>query len=50
MVTDFAKLDRPAQLHLAFLTMHAFDEKYRRLPGSWDSDDADIFVKMVPYC
>uniref|UniRef100_A0A672M1P8 E1 ubiquitin-activating enzyme n=1 Tax=Sinocyclocheilus grahami TaxID=75366 RepID=A0A672M1P8_SINGR len=35
MVTDFAKFDRPGQLHVGFQALHAFEKKHSRLPKPW---------------
>lgn len=35
MVTDFAKFDRPGQLHMGFQALHAFEKKHSRLPKPW---------------
>lgn len=34
-MTDFAKFDRPAQLHVGFQAIHAFQKKHSRLPSPW---------------
>lgn len=35
LITDFAKFDRPAQLHVGFQAIHAFQKKHSRLPSPW---------------
>lgn len=35
MMTDFAKFDRPGQLHLGFQAIYAFQKKHSRLPTPW---------------
>lgn len=35
MLTDFAKFDRPGQLHVGFQALHAFEKKHSRLPKPW---------------
>jgi len=35
VMTDFAKFDRPGQLHVAFQAIHAFQKKHSRLPAPW---------------
>ena len=36
MLTDFAKFDRPGQLHIGFQAIHAFQKKHSRLPKPWN--------------
>ncbi|CAG2112211.1 unnamed protein product, partial [Medioppia subpectinata] len=47
VVSDFAKSERPAQLHVAFQALHAFIESNARLPNSWSDADATLFLKNV---
>uniref|UniRef100_A0A8C5NCS9 E1 ubiquitin-activating enzyme n=1 Tax=Gouania willdenowi TaxID=441366 RepID=A0A8C5NCS9_GOUWI len=35
VMTDFAKFDRPGQLHLGFQAIHAFQKKHNRLSTPW---------------
>uniref|UniRef100_A0A672GQP2 E1 ubiquitin-activating enzyme n=1 Tax=Salarias fasciatus TaxID=181472 RepID=A0A672GQP2_SALFA len=35
VMTDFAKFERPGQLHLGFQAVHAFQKKHSRLPTPW---------------
>uniref|UniRef100_A0A673LRX0 E1 ubiquitin-activating enzyme n=1 Tax=Sinocyclocheilus rhinocerous TaxID=307959 RepID=A0A673LRX0_9TELE len=35
LLTDFAKFDRPGQLHMGFQALHAFEKKHSRLPKPW---------------
>ncbi|XP_013411882.1 ubiquitin-like modifier-activating enzyme 1 [Lingula anatina] len=46
VMTDFAKFDRPAQLHLAFLALHDFVAKEKRLPRPRNKADAEEFLTM----
>ncbi|CAG0912219.1 unnamed protein product [Notodromas monacha] len=47
-VTDFAKLDRSGQLHVAFVTLSAFrDANEGRLPAAWDERDAESFLSLA---
>ncbi|XP_035226335.1 ubiquitin-like modifier-activating enzyme 1 [Stegodyphus dumicola] len=46
IMTDFAKLDRPPQLHLAFQAVHNFRQKNGRLPKSWNEGDAEEFLSF----
>ena len=34
-MTDFAKFDRPGQLHVGFQAIHAFQKKHNHLPAPW---------------
>uniref|UniRef100_A0A9R1SD38 E1 ubiquitin-activating enzyme n=2 Tax=Cyprinus carpio TaxID=7962 RepID=A0A9R1SD38_CYPCA len=36
LLTDFAKFDRPGQLHMGFQALHAFEKKHSRLPKPWN--------------
>ncbi|XP_029466459.1 ubiquitin-like modifier-activating enzyme 1 [Rhinatrema bivittatum] len=50
LITDFAKFDHPAQLHVAFQGMHEFCKKYGRLPKPRNEADAGemlILAKAV---
>lgn len=47
LMTDFAKFERPGQLHVGFLAIHAFQKKHNRLPAPWNQvtithDTSDI--------
>uniref|UniRef100_A0A665UNT0 E1 ubiquitin-activating enzyme n=1 Tax=Echeneis naucrates TaxID=173247 RepID=A0A665UNT0_ECHNA len=35
-MTDFAKLERPGQLHVGFQAIHAFQKKHNHLPAPWN--------------
>jgi ubiquitin-activating enzyme E1 len=47
VLTDFAKMERPTQLHIAFQALHLFVERHRRHPNSWSESDATEFRKIV---
>lgn len=48
LVSDFAKFDRPAQLHVAFLAAHAFRLKNNgQLPRPYNEEDAAQFVHLA---
>jgi ubiquitin-activating enzyme E1 len=44
VMSDFAKFDRPQQLHLGFQALHAFQFAKNRLPNPMDDDDAAIVL------
>jgi ubiquitin-activating enzyme E1 len=44
VMSDFAKFDRPQQLHLGFQALHAFQVAKNRLPNPMDDDDAAIVL------
>ena len=51
IMSDFAKLDRPPQLHLAFQAVHTFKQKNGRLPKPWNEVCKNIsllkfFIKL----
>lgn len=45
--TDFAKFERPPQLHVAFTTLHKYTEARGKVPKSWNQADADAFVSLA---
>ncbi|KAJ1929637.1 E1 ubiquitin-activating protein [Tieghemiomyces parasiticus] len=48
MVSDFAKFDRPAQLHLAFQALDRFSQAHSgRLPRPRDDEDADAVLALT---
>ncbi|XP_063064036.1 ubiquitin-like modifier-activating enzyme 1 [Engraulis encrasicolus] len=47
MLTDFAKFDRPGQLHVGFQALHAFEKKHSRPPKPWNQADADELVALA---
>ncbi|KAF5012882.1 hypothetical protein FDECE_1056 [Fusarium decemcellulare] len=44
LISDFAKFDRPQQLHLGFQALHAFQLSKKRLPFPMDDEDATIVL------
>jgi len=48
VLTDFAKFDRPAQMHLAYLTLHHYmKENEGKAPAPWSQEDAQKFLTMA---
>lgn len=47
VISDFAKFDRPPQLHLGFQALHAFTTKHNALPRSYNDEDATEVVLLV---
>uniref|UniRef100_G3MM20 E1 ubiquitin-activating enzyme n=1 Tax=Amblyomma maculatum TaxID=34609 RepID=G3MM20_AMBMU len=47
LMADFAKMDRPPQLHLGFQALHAFEKKHSRLPRPWNKEDAAEVVTLA---
>lgn len=45
LCTDFAKYDRPAQLHIAFRAFDEFIVKHGRTPKPWNNEDASLFIE-----
>ncbi|CCG25738.1 Uba1 ubiquitin-activating enzyme [Candida orthopsilosis Co 90-125] len=41
LISDFAKFDKPAQLHIGFQALHAFKTKRQRLPKPYNVEDAN---------
>ncbi|XP_015195731.1 ubiquitin-like modifier-activating enzyme 1 [Lepisosteus oculatus] len=47
LMTDFAKFDRPGQLHVCYQALHHFEKKHGRLPKPWSQADADELVALA---
>ncbi|ROW14541.1 hypothetical protein VPNG_03190 [Cytospora leucostoma] len=47
VISDFAKFDRPQQLHIGFQALHAFEETHGRLPRPLNDEDAAVVVKSA---
>ncbi|KAG0169689.1 SPS-sensor component ptr3 [Apophysomyces sp. BC1034] len=47
LVSDFAKFDRPMQLHLAFQALHHFAEKHQRFPKPRNEQDAAEILELT---
>ncbi|XP_031421812.1 ubiquitin-like modifier-activating enzyme 1 isoform X2 [Clupea harengus] len=47
ILTDFAKFDRPGQLHVGFQALHAFEKKNSRPPKPWNKADAEELVALA---
>lgn len=47
LFSDFAKFDRPNTLHVGFLALHGFYNKYERLPKPHGEEDANELVEMA---
>ena len=46
VISDFAKFDRPIQLHVGFQALHQFEEEKGRLPKPKCQEDADEFLAL----
>lgn len=44
VMSDFAKFDRPQQLHIGFQALHAFAQSHGRLPKPMNKEDAAALV------
>ncbi|CAK7218475.1 E1 ubiquitin-activating protein [Sporothrix curviconia] len=44
IVSDFAKFDRPQQLHIGFQALHAYAQTHKRLPRPQNAEDATVLV------
>ncbi|CAK7564711.1 MAG: E1 ubiquitin-activating protein [Sporothrix epigloea] len=44
VMSDFAKFDRPQQLHIGFQALHAFHQTHKRLPRPQNVEDATVLV------
>uniref|UniRef100_A0A3B3DJK4 E1 ubiquitin-activating enzyme n=1 Tax=Oryzias melastigma TaxID=30732 RepID=A0A3B3DJK4_ORYME len=47
VLTDFAKFDRPGQLHVGFQAIHAFQKKHNRLPAPWSMADGEELLNLA---
>ncbi|KAJ4934953.1 hypothetical protein JOQ06_007733 [Pogonophryne albipinna] len=47
VLTDFAKFDRPGQLHVGFQAIHAFQKKHNHLPAPWNKADGEEFLTLA---
>src|SRR5690606_15770789 len=47
LISDFAKMERSPQLHVAFRALHAFRKEHNRSPKPWNADDADKLVQLA---
>lgn len=47
LISDFAKFDRPQQLHIGFQAIHAFQQKQGRLPRPMNEEDAAVIVNSA---
>lgn len=48
MITDFAKFDRPGQLHVGYQALHAYQKKHSRLPKPWSQVSVLRPLPVVP--
>lgn len=44
LISDYAKFDRPQQLHVGFQALHAFAEQHGRLPKPQNNEDALVVI------
>ncbi|KAK4191980.1 hypothetical protein QBC35DRAFT_485256 [Podospora australis] len=47
LISDFAKFDRPQQLHIGFQALHAFAETHGRLPRPLNEEDALVVTNSA---
>ncbi|GAA5918144.1 hypothetical protein JCM6882_007288 [Rhodosporidiobolus microsporus] len=47
LMTDFAKFDRPATLHIGFQALAAFQATHTRLPAPRNPQDAQAFIALA---
>lgn len=47
LITDFAKFERPSQLHLAYQTLHAYKQLTSTLPKPKNKADATNFLQLA---
>jgi ubiquitin-activating enzyme E1 len=47
VISDFAKFDRPMQLHIGFQALHAFFQTHGRLPRPMNEEDALVILNSA---
>jgi len=47
VISDFAKFDRPQQLHIGFQALHAFRQTHSRLPRPLNEEDAILVLNSA---
>jgi len=47
VISDFAKFDRPQQLHIGFQALNAFAQTHKRLPRPMNEEDALVVVNSA---
>eukprot|EP00736_Rhodelphis_marinus_P008560 Rmarinus@m.25111 len=47
VLSDFAKFERPAQIHLGFEALERFKVAHGRLPRAWNTEDAEELVRIA---
>lgn len=47
VISDFAKFDRPQQLHIGFQALHAFAQSQGRWPRPMNKEDATVVLESV---
>ncbi|KAL8692722.1 MAG: hypothetical protein Q9218_002311 [Villophora microphyllina] len=47
LMSDFAKFDRPQQLHIGFQALHAFKDKHGHLPRPYNDMDATQILELT---
>ena len=47
LLVDFAKMDHPQQIHIAYQTLDEFRKRRGELPRSWNSEDAAAFLEIA---
>lgn len=46
-MSDFAKWDRPGQLHVAYQALHQYVKEVGQLPRPYNKDDAARFIAIA---
>uniref|UniRef100_A0A8C4SWU1 E1 ubiquitin-activating enzyme n=1 Tax=Erpetoichthys calabaricus TaxID=27687 RepID=A0A8C4SWU1_ERPCA len=47
IMTDFAKFDRPGQLHIGFQALRHFAKQHDRMPKPWNKSDAEELLSIA---
>ncbi|GFO14677.1 ubiquitin-like modifier-activating enzyme 6 [Plakobranchus ocellatus] len=46
LTPDLSKTDVPSILHIAYLSLHKYQEKFGHFPKAWDDNDASAFLAI----
>lgn len=47
LMSDFAKMERPPQLHIVFQALDLFQNQHNRMPKPWNQEDAEEMVSLT---
>lgn len=47
LIPDLCRFEAPANIHLGFLALHRFNEKFKRFPKAWCVEDSSNLVSLA---